>query len=104
MFVQREGDVPHEREYIAREVRSLVRKNRDVKSQETVAKKLQEFESRIETGVHYKIPYPRPINVVPGATGKDPVVVTPVYLHSYGSVGSSAASRRKGQRAPVYDE
>lgn len=93
-----------ERQYILDEVRRLVRKNKNLTSPQVIDEKIHEFETRIETGVHYKIPYPRPVNVAPGATGKDPNTVTPVYLHSY---KSSRDNRRNGpaiSKAPVYEE
>lgn len=85
------------------EARRLVRQNAKLESADAVEAKVVEFEARIETAIHYRIPYPRPTNVAPGATGKDPQAVTPVYLHSY---ASGAARRNTGtvRRAPVYDE
>lgn len=83
-----------------------MRRNKDLKDAELIAEKVQEFETRIETGIHYKIPYPRPVNVAPGSTGKDPETVTPVYLHSYkheGGAGASSSSRRK-INVPVYED
>lgn len=101
-----EGEPHFEQEYIMNEVRTLVRKNRDLRSSELIEKKIQEFEARIVTGVHYKIPYPRPVNVVPGATGKDPEMVTPVYLDSYKTKDSMSSKniRRRGPTPPVYEE
>lgn len=100
-----EGEASSERPYIRNEVRTLVRKNKDIESKDLIAEKIQEFETRIETGLHYKIPYPRPTNVIPGATGKDPQVVTPVYLHSYkGSLGGTSSKRRKPVSTPIYED
>lgn len=95
------GETLSERPYILNEVRTLVRKNKDISSKEQISEKIDEFESRILTGIHYKIPYPRPTNVIPGATGRDPAVVTPVYLHSY---GENTHKRRRNISAPVYEE
>jgi len=97
------GQVQHEKQYILDELRKLVRQNKDLTSDSLIEQKVQEFESRIETGLHYKIPYPRPVNVAPGSTGKDPATVTPVYLHSYKQQGGSTSTRRK-PNTPVYDE
>lgn len=82
----------------------MVRKNKDITSIHLVSEKIHEFEARIETGVHYKIPYPRPINVIPGATGKDPQVIMPVYLHSYKQSIDSSQIRKRANSAPVYDD
>lgn len=86
------------------ECRTLVQQNRNLTSPDDIGDKVLEFETRIETAIHYNIPYPRPINVIPGATGKDPQVVTPVYLHSYKYSLDAAAMRVKPNSAPVYDE
>lgn len=83
----------------------MVLRNKHIERPSLIAEKLQEFETRIETALHYKIPYPRPTNVAPGATGKDPEVVTPVYLHSYKhESGGSSQTRSRAQKAPVYEE
>ena len=97
------GKAEHEREYIRNEVRRLVRRNANIRSEKQIAEKLDEFEARIETGVHYKIPYPRPVNVTPGSTGKTPEVVTPVYLHSYDEKHVRARPQI-GHQKPVYEE
>lgn len=97
------GEAEAERNYIRDEVRTLVRKNRNIESTKQIAEKILEFETRIETGIHYKIPYPRPINVIPGATGKNPTFITPVYLHSYQGTETSQTPR-KSSSIPVYDE
>lgn len=86
-------------------MKTLVRRNKDLTSKDVIAEKLQEFESRIQTGIHYKIPYPRPVNVAPGAIGKNPQVVTPVYLHSYGHASArSGASQKRANTSPVYED
>lgn len=101
-FTQK-GENTSERPYIREEVRNLVRRNRDIQSPEEIASKVAELETRIETAVHYQIPYPRPVNVMPGATGKNPHVVTPVYLHSYKSSIQRNARGSPQPAAPVYD-
>lgn len=98
------GENISERPYIREEVRCLVRKNRDIRSPEEIAAKVTELETRIETAVHYQIPYPRPVNVMPGATGKNPRVVTPVYLHSYKTSIQRNARGSPRSEAPVYDK
>lgn len=84
--------------------------NKNLTSNDVIREKVQEFETRIETALHYNIPYPRPVNVAPGSTGKDPETVTPVYLHSYktnpnttGSEHIEGGNRRKSE-VPVYDD
>lgn len=89
--------------YIRDELKKLVRQNKSITSARIIQEKVHEFETRIEMGVHYKIPYPRPTNVIPGATGKDPDAVMPVYLHSYRSSNEAQCSRRKTS-IPVYEE
>lgn len=103
--MRRLGEVESERPYIRNEVRTLVRRNKDLKSTVAVNNALREFEARIEIGLHYNIASPRQTNVMPGATGLNPSVVTPVYLHSYKSSDSSSASKtRKSRSIPVYDD
>lgn len=102
--VQMTGNEPSERPYILNEVRSLVRRNKDITSAGLVTEKIDEFESRIETGIHYNIPYPRPINVIPGCTGKDPQVITPIYLHSYRQGIAAPYVRKRANSAPVYED
>lgn len=98
------GERSSERQYIRDEVRTLVRKNKFLTDSKEIDFKVHEFETRIETGIHYKIPYPRPVNVAPGATGKDPETVTPVYLHSYKEGTASESSPRRKANVPIYDE
>lgn len=98
------GEPSSERQYIRDEVQALVRKNKFLTDSKEIDVKVHEFETRIETGIHYKIPYPRPVNVVPGATGKDPETVTPVYLHSYKEGTTSESSPRRKGNVPIYDE
>lgn len=87
-----------------------MRANKDLTSAQVIREKVHEFETRIETALHYKIPYPRPVNVTPGSTGKDPETVTPVYLHSYkrdptkaGGAHSDGGAYKKSQ-VPVYHD
>lgn len=98
------GEPSSERQYIKDEVQKLVRRNKFLSDTKQIKEKVHEFETRIETGVHYKIPYPRPVNVAPGSTGKDPETVTPVYLHSYKHGSSKEVSSRRKINVPVYEE
>eukprot|EP00871_Galdieria_phlegrea_P005166 jgi/Galph1/5650/GphlegSOOS_G4260.1 len=72
-----------EAEYIRQEARRLFRLNKDLQSSQEIEEKLFEGQSRVELGIHYRIPYPRPYHVVPGATGKTRDMVKPAYMASY---------------------
>ena len=52
-----------EREYIVKETQSLFHKNKDLTDPEKIDAKLFEAESRLELGLHYKIPFPRLFHV-----------------------------------------
>ncbi|CAN8066774.1 unnamed protein product [Agarophyton chilense] len=97
--IAKSWEEPSERSYIVSEAKNLVRRNKGIESEDVIAEKVHEFETRITTGLHYKIPYPRPTNVVPGATGKDPEVITPVYLDSYKQTQS--VNRKAAREKPV---
>ncbi|KAM9372689.1 LYR motif-containing protein 1 isoform 2-T2 [Phaethornis superciliosus] len=49
-----------EREYIKNEAKTLFRKNKNVTDPELIKQCIEECEARIEIGLHYSIPYPRP--------------------------------------------
>eukprot|EP01129_Flabellula_baltica_P000656 TRINITY_DN10629_c0_g1_i1.p1 TRINITY_DN10629_c0_g1~~TRINITY_DN10629_c0_g1_i1.p1 ORF type:complete len:150 (-),score=26.69 TRINITY_DN10629_c0_g1_i1:22-441(-) len=53
------GTVPEEQQWIREEAETLFRKNMYLKDPKAIERKLFEVEARIETGVHYQIPYPR---------------------------------------------
>ncbi|XP_067912387.1 LYR motif containing protein 1 isoform X2 [Heterodontus francisci] len=53
-------DTLKEKEYIITEARSLFRKNKNLTDVETIKICIQECHARIEMGLHYRIPYPRP--------------------------------------------
>ncbi|XP_032836402.1 LYR motif-containing protein 1 [Petromyzon marinus] len=60
-----------EAEYIRAEARALFRKNKDLVEPEKIKFCIEECETRIELALHYKIPYPRPMNLPPmGLAGK----------------------------------
>ncbi|XP_042691292.1 LYR motif-containing protein 1 [Centrocercus urophasianus] len=60
-----------EREYIIKEAKTLFRKNKDVADPKLIKQCIEECEARIEIGLHYNIPYPRPIHLPPmGLTQK----------------------------------
>uniref|UniRef100_A0A4W5Q7E8 LYR motif containing 1 n=1 Tax=Hucho hucho TaxID=62062 RepID=A0A4W5Q7E8_9TELE len=50
-----------DRRYIVQEAQTLFRQNQQLTDQESIKKCLAECEARIEIGLHYRNPYPRPI-------------------------------------------
>jgi len=77
------GKEPEEAQYIREEAYRLFHENKHITSQEEIEEKLFEGRTRLELGIHYKIPYPRPYHVVPGATGKTRDMIKPAYMASY---------------------
>ncbi|XP_041363496.1 LYR motif-containing protein 1-like [Gigantopelta aegis] len=60
------GDVAEtniERKYIISEARSLFRKNKEVTNNDEIKEFIREAEARIELALHYKNPFPRPMNI-----------------------------------------
>ncbi|XP_005939623.1 LYR motif containing protein 1 isoform X1 [Haplochromis burtoni] len=53
------SDTETERKYILQEARTLFRRNQKLTEQESIRKCIEEYEARIEIGLHYKNPYPR---------------------------------------------
>jgi hypothetical protein len=76
-----------ERSYILTEARSLFRRNKGVKDVGTIQEKLFEGQSRLELGLHYKIPWPRLYNAPPRTTSETLKEkfeqAKPAYMHSY---------------------
>ncbi|XP_068002915.1 LYR motif-containing protein 1 [Melanerpes formicivorus] len=54
-----------EKEYIKKEARTLFQKNKNVTDPKLIKQCIEECEARIEIGLHYNIPYPRPIHLPP---------------------------------------
>lgn len=54
-----------EKDYIKKEAKTLFRKNKDVTDPKLIQQCIEECEARIEIGLHYNIPYPRPIHLPP---------------------------------------
>ncbi|XP_062444793.1 LYR motif-containing protein 1 isoform X1 [Rhea pennata] len=54
-----------EKQYIISEARTLFRKNKNVTDPTLIKQCIEECEARIEIGLHYNIPYPRPIHLPP---------------------------------------
>ncbi|NXF97571.1 LYRM1 protein, partial [Eubucco bourcierii] len=59
------AETAQEKEYIRNEARRLFRKNRNVTDPQLIKQCIEECEARIEIGLHYNIPYPRPIHLPP---------------------------------------
>ncbi|KAM8961800.1 LYR motif-containing protein 1 isoform 2-T2 [Pelodytes ibericus] len=83
-----------EKQYIVDEARTLFNKNKYVCTTETIGQCIEECRARVEIGLHYGIPYPRPIHLPPLglATPHHKILRTqeklrkqakPVYLKSY---------------------
>ncbi|ETV98820.1 hypothetical protein H310_08324 [Aphanomyces invadans] len=60
-----------EREYIKQEGRRAFEANRHLKRVDDIEHALEQGEQRLEVGMHYKIPYPRPMYADPGTVGGD---------------------------------
>ncbi|XP_073720402.1 LYR motif containing protein 1 isoform X3 [Misgurnus anguillicaudatus] len=87
-------DTEAERKYIIQEARTLFRQNQQITDPESVQRCIAECEARIEIGIHYRNPYPRPSYLPPMglATQKGRKLRTqerlrkqakPVYLQSH---------------------
>lgn len=61
----REEDTRHERDYICTETREHFRKNQHLTDPATIRSYLDQAQSRLTIAMHYKIPYPRPVNLPP---------------------------------------
>ncbi|KAF7652605.1 hypothetical protein LDENG_00094460 [Lucifuga dentata] len=88
------SDTETERKYIVQEARTLFRQNQQMTDQESIKRCIEECEARIDIGLHYRNPYPRPIHLPPMglATQKGRKLrsqqrlrkqAKPVYLQSY---------------------
>uniref|UniRef100_A0A669PS21 LYR motif containing 1 n=2 Tax=Phasianus colchicus TaxID=9054 RepID=A0A669PS21_PHACC len=86
-----------EREYIIKEAKTLFRKNKEVTDPKLIKQYTEECEARIEIGLHYNIPYPRPIHLPPmGLTQKQGrtfrhqeklrKISKPIYLKSHDEI------------------
>ncbi|XP_023568471.1 LYR motif-containing protein 1 isoform X1 [Octodon degus] len=58
-------DTIKEKQYILNEARTLFRKNKNLTDTDLIKQCIEECTARIEIGLHYKIPYPRPIHLPP---------------------------------------
>ncbi|XP_036081579.1 LYR motif-containing protein 1 isoform X2 [Rousettus aegyptiacus] len=90
-------DTAEEQQYILHEARTLFRKNRDLTDARRIRQCVDECTARIELGLHYRIPYPRPIHLPPmgltplrgrGLRSQEKLrkLSKPVYLQSHDEV------------------
>ncbi|XP_068452495.1 LYR motif containing protein 1-like isoform X1 [Clinocottus analis] len=56
------SDTETERKYILQEASSLFRQNQQLTDQESIQRSIEECKARIEIGLHYRNPYPRPVS------------------------------------------
>ncbi|KAM4025866.1 LYR motif-containing protein 1 [Anomaloglossus baeobatrachus] len=61
-----ENETIKERQYIVEEARALFHKNKHVTHVESIHQCIEECHARIEIGLHYGIPYPRPSSLQQG--------------------------------------
>ncbi|CAL4065882.1 unnamed protein product, partial [Meganyctiphanes norvegica] len=54
-----------ERQYIITEAQELFRANKKITEMQEIEQCLHEGEARIEMAIHYRTPYPRPVNMPP---------------------------------------
>lgn len=58
-------DTDTEKKYITQEARTLFRQNQQITDPESIQRCIEECEARIEIGLHYRNPYPRPTYLPP---------------------------------------
>ncbi|KAG1944481.1 LYR motif-containing protein [Pimephales promelas] len=58
-------DTDSERKYIAQEAQTLFRQNQQITDPQSIQRCIEECEARIEIGLHYRNPYPRPTYLPP---------------------------------------
>ncbi|XP_066496672.1 LYR motif-containing protein 1 [Tiliqua scincoides] len=90
-------DTLGEQRDIVQEARTLFRKNKDLTEPELIKQCIEECKARIEIGLHYRIPYPRPIHLPPMGLAQQPgrafrrqeklrKLSKPVYLKSHDEI------------------
>ncbi|XP_078274408.1 LYR motif containing protein 1 isoform X2 [Rhinoraja longicauda] len=55
-------DSSKEKQYIVMEAKALFKKNKNLTDAEAIKNCITECHTRIEMGLHYRIPYPRPVS------------------------------------------
>ncbi|XP_006637396.2 LYR motif containing protein 1 isoform X1 [Lepisosteus oculatus] len=83
-------DTSTERSYITQEARTLFRQNKQITDGESIKKCIEECHARIEMGLHYRIPYPRP------------TYLPPMGLATQRGRRLRAQERRRKQAQPIY--
>ncbi|XP_064644393.1 LYR motif-containing protein 1-like [Lineus longissimus] len=87
-------DTWKEREYIKDEARRLFKRNKELTDEDEIKQHVKEANSRLEMAIHYKNPYPRPLNypqtLLPPSERRKPISLEktmkqakPVYMKSY---------------------
>ncbi|XP_024903069.1 LYR motif-containing protein 1 isoform X2 [Pteropus alecto] len=90
-------DTIKEKQYILNEARTLFQKNKNLTDARLIQQCIEECTARIEIGLHYQIPYPRPIHLPPmgltplrgrGLRNQEKLrkLSKPVYLQSHDEV------------------
>ncbi|XP_066239575.1 LYR motif-containing protein 1 isoform X2 [Saccopteryx leptura] len=91
------ADTVREKQYILTEARTLFQKNKHLTDAELIKQCISECTARMEIGLHYQNPYPRPIHLPPmglaaprgrGLRGQEKLrrLSKPVYLKSHDEV------------------
>ncbi|XP_033631254.1 LYR motif-containing protein 1-like [Asterias rubens] len=84
------NDTKDEQLYIHNETCTLFNKNKQVTDPELIKVYIQEAETRLAMALHYRSPYPRPVNIPPMGLPKSV------------SKGKKAQDRLRKQAKPVY--
>ncbi|XP_070424493.1 LYR motif-containing protein 1 isoform X5 [Equus przewalskii] len=90
-------DTIKEKQYMVNEARMLFQKNKNLTDTDLIKQCIDECTARIEIGLHYQIPYPRPIHLPPmgliplrgrGLRSQEKLrkLSKPVYLQSHDEV------------------
>ncbi|XP_059091890.1 LYR motif containing protein 1-like [Tigriopus californicus] len=67
---QSPSNTPTERQYILSETQRLFRANQSLTNPQLISEHIREAEARATMAVHYRNPYPRPVNVPPRSYSK----------------------------------
>ncbi|XP_076029166.1 LYR motif-containing protein 1-like [Oratosquilla oratoria] len=59
------ADTFAESEYVLNEAKLIFRANKNISGEQNIKQHIQEGEARLEMGIHYGTPYPRPVNMPP---------------------------------------